>query len=365
MDQTDINSDILTASLLRWYDQMGRNLPWRVKGKPHPTPYHVWLSEIMLQQTTVVTVKPYFENFLKKWPTIEDFAGASLDDILHAWQGLGYYARARNMYKCAQQIVASYDGKFPRTSALLSKLPGIGPYTAAAIATIAFEEKITPVDGNVIRVLSRLFAIQDPLPSGMKRIFSLAQTLTPSYRRGDFAQALMDLGATICTPRKPQCFLCPWLKSCQGFQQGIAEALPEKKPKAVKPTRYAVAFVISHADGSILLSRRQEKGLLGGMIAVPTTPWRNEDYPLEEALTSCPLRCMWKEKIKEVTHVFTHFNFRVRVCYGSVLEDSPRLPPDSFWVKPEDFPKMALPTLMKKILYPSKNTQNHRSAQKP
>lgn len=352
MNQSNVDPAILAASLLTWYDQMGRNLPWRVKGKPHPTPYHVWLSEIMLQQTTVVTVKPYFETFLKKWPTIQDLAAASLDDILHAWQGLGYYARARNMYRCAQMIVASYEGKFPPASALLNHLPGIGSYTAAAIAAIAFEEKITPVDGNVIRVLSRLFAIQEPLPSGMKKIFSLAQTLTPDRRRGDFAQALMDLGATICTPRNPQCLLCPWQKFCQGFQKGIAETFPEKKLKIMKPVRYAVAFVISRADGSILLRRRQEKGLLGGMIEVPTTPWREKDYFLEDALAACPAQCTWKEKIKEVTHVFTHFNLKVRVCYGSIVEPSLPLLTNSFWVKPEDFSKMALPTLMKKILAP-------------
>lgn len=350
MIQDNINPAVLATSLLAWYDRMGRDLPWRVKGEPHPKPYYVWLSEVMLQQTTVATVKSYFTAFIQKWPTIQDFAAASLDEILHAWQGLGYYARARNMHKCARLIVSEHKGEFPATAALLARLPGIGPYTAAAIASIAFEEKITPVDGNVMRVLSRLYALQDPVPASIKRVYSLTQKLTPHQRTGDFAQALMDLGATLCTPRTPKCLLCPWQTSCQGFKQGIAEELPRKSLKTIKPDRYAVAFVISRGDGSVLLARREEKGLLGGMIEAPTTPWREKPWPLDEALAFCPLECEWKENTREVRHVFTHFNFKVVVCYGAVLEPVSLRLPRSFWVKPEDFSKMALPTVMKKIL---------------
>ena len=345
-----LSSSILTSSLLSWYDQMGRDLPWRIKGDPHPHPYHVWLSEIMLQQTTVATVKPYFEAFLQRWPTLQAFGQASLDDVLHAWQGLGYYARARNMHKCAHRVVQDHGGEFPRTAEGLRILPGIGPYTAAAIAAIAFEERVTPVDGNVARVLSRLYALEDPLPLSLKSITSLAADLCPEKRSGDFAQALMDLGATVCTPRSPRCLLCPWQSFCQGFQKGIAERLPVKLPRAPKPFRHTIAFVIRHADGSVLLSRRQEKGLLGGMIEAPSTPWREKPYTLEEGLSSAPLKCNWSQTTQEVRHVFTHFHFHALVCYGEALDPLPPLEENAFWVQPADFSKMAFPTVMKKIL---------------
>lgn len=353
MNQDKTNDAALATTLLAWYDQFGRNLPWRVKGRSHPNPYYVWLSEIMLQQTTVATVQSYFEKFITLWPHLENFAQAPLDDVLHAWQGLGYYARARNMVKCAQVVVGKYQGKFPETADELEKLPGIGPYTAAAVAAIAFEDSVTPVDGNVIRVMSRLFALQTPLPQSLKEITALTNRLTPPARTGDFAQGLMDLGATICTPRKPSCLICPWQSYCQGFQQGIAETLPRKLPKSAKPTRYAVAFVISNPSGAFLFGRRPETGLLGGMIEIPTTPWRFEPWhDLAEAYALAPFDCSWQDATFQVFHGFTHFNFNITVVRGhltySMLGASP--PTAAKWVKPQDFAKLALPTVMKKIL---------------
>ncbi|MGI4851525.1 MAG: A/G-specific adenine glycosylase [Janthinobacterium lividum] len=353
MTQDKTNSALLATALLAWYDKSGRNLPWRVKGGRHPHPYHVWLSEIMLQQTTVATVKSYFEKFIAKWPHLEDFAAASMDDVLHAWQGLGYYARARNMVKCAQVVVSDHQGKFPETAVELETLPGIGPYTAAAVASIAFEDHVTPVDGNVIRVLSRIFAVQTPIPQSVKEITTLAKTLTPQTRTGDFAQALMDLGATICTPRKPSCLICPWQSFCQGFQQRIAQDLPRKLPKSVKPTRYAVAFIISNDQDETLFGRRPETGLLGGMMEIPTTAWRSEPWhDLHEAYACAPFDCQWQADTRKAFHSFTHFNFDITVVRGrfesSLTIDD--LPSSLKWVKLEDFTKLALPTVMKKIL---------------
>ena len=353
MNEDRTNRVVLATTLLTWYDKSGRHLPWRVKGSRHPNAYHVWLSEIMLQQTTVATVKSYFEKFVTKWPTLAAFAAAPLDDILHAWQGLGYYARARNMVKCAQVVVRDYQGKFPETAIELERLPGIGPYTAAALASIAFDDQVTPVDGNVIRVLSRVFAIQTPIPQSIKEITALAKTLTPPTRTGDFAQALMDLGATVCTPQKPSCLICPWQQFCQGFQQGVAEDLPRRLPKAIKPYRYAVAFIISNKDGEFLFNRRPETGLLGGMMEIPTTPWQSEPWhSLKEAYALSPLPCLWENDIRKTFHGFTHFNFDITVLRGHFdnTELLTSLLPSMRWVKSENFSKLALPTVMKKIL---------------
>ncbi|MAJ93752.1 MAG: A/G-specific adenine glycosylase, partial [Rhodospirillaceae bacterium TMED63] len=229
------NSSDLSDALLAWYDQHRRAMPWRALPGQTPDPYAVWLSEIMLQQTTVATVGPYFKRFLARWPTVADLAAADLDDVLHAWAGLGYYARARNLHKCAAAVATKHGGIFPDNEADLLKLPGIGPYTAAAVAAIAFGRKATVVDGNVERVMARLFAVTDPLPGSKARLKELAESLTPNERCGDYAQATMDLGASICSPTNPVCGICPWRDGCDGQAQGIAVELPKKSPKKGRP----------------------------------------------------------------------------------------------------------------------------------
>ena len=261
----------LSEKLLAWYDVHGRDLPWRAKPGETSDPYRVWLSEIMLQQTTVAAVRGYYIKFLSRWPTVNDLAKASQEDVLRAWAGLGYYARARNLHACAIQVASEWGGKFPDTVEALRTLPGIGPYTAAAIAAIAFDRPHAAVDGNVERVMSRLYAIETPLPEAKTVIGEKAQALVPNRRAGDFAQALMDLGATVCTPRTANCTICPWTDECVGRQSGIAESLPRKLPKAKIPSRVGIAFWVEGGDGRILLRRRPQKGLLGGMVEIPST----------------------------------------------------------------------------------------------
>ncbi|MGD9502507.1 MAG: A/G-specific adenine glycosylase, partial [Methyloceanibacter sp.] len=239
----------IAASLLAWYGRERRDLPWRAHPGETPDPYRVWLSEIMLQQTTVKAVLPRYAAFLRQWPDVKAIASAELGQVLAAWAGLGYYARARNLHACARTVAEEHDGKFPHSAAALRKLPGIGDYTAAAIAAIAFGERATPVDGNIERVVARLFAVTAPLPGAKAEIRALAETLTPAKRAGDFAQAMMDLGATICTPRRPSCALCPLRPDCRGFAEGIASALPAREEKRERPTRRAAAFVAVRKDG--------------------------------------------------------------------------------------------------------------------
>ncbi len=337
----------LSAALLAWYGTNARDLPWRAKPGIAADPYRVWLSEIMLQQTTVPAVKAYFEKFLALWPTAEELAAASLDDVLKAWAGLGYYARARNLHACARVIAQTHGGKFPETEAVLRTLPGIGPYTAGAIAAIAFDRRHAAVDGNVERVISRLYLIETPLPQAKREINERTQALVPKLRPGDFAQALMDLGATICTPRAPRCESCPWTEHCLARRQGIAETLPRRQPKKPLPTRHGTAFWIERADGAILLRRRPEKGLLGGMMEVPSSPWSEENdlRPTRHA----PLRARWTRLEGEVTHTFTHFHLEL-----ALLKTTARptfIPgPNCRWVLRADLAGEALPTLMKKIV---------------
>ena len=280
-------------ALLAWYDEERRDLPWRTRRGRRADPYGVWLSEIMLQQTTVKAVIPYYLKFLARWPTVEALAAAELDDVLAAWAGLGYYSRARNLYKCAQVVAHELAGVFPQSAAELQKLPGIGPYTAAAIAAIAFGEPATPVDGNIERVVARLFAVRQPLPAAKSELRRLAATLTPARRPGDFAQAMMDLGAAICTPRRPSCLVCPVQSDCAANARGIEASLPLRAARAERPMRLGIAFVALREDGSVLLRRRAEAGLLGGMLEVPSTAWEDLLPPAKEALRAAPLKADW------------------------------------------------------------------------
>ena len=347
----------VAARLLDWYDRHARTLPWRTAPEARrqglrPDPYAVWLSEIMLQQTTVVTVAPYFQDFLVRWPRVEDLAAASLDEVLTAWAGLGYYARARNLHACARQVAAELDGRFPEDEAALRALPGIGPYTAAAIAAIAFDRPAAVVDGNVERVVARLFAIETPLPDAKPELQERAAALTPSARPGDYAQAMMDLGATVCVPRGPKCLLCPLKELCRSRGTALAEQLPRKRAKAAKPTRRAVAFWLTRQDGAVLLQRRPEKGLLGGMMEVPSTDWRSETWPAAEARGQAPTALDWRPLPGRVRHVFTHFNFEIEVWAGRLdgTEDKkPVTPSGGRWVLPDALGTQALPTVMVKI----------------
>ena len=262
------------SRLLAWYDRHRRTLPWRAPAGRRADPYVVWLSEIMLQQTTVATVGDYFRRFVERWPTIEALAAAPIDEVLSAWAGLGYYARARNLHACALAVAGPHGGRFPTEEAALLALPGIGAYTAAAIRAIAFDQPASAVDGNVERVIARLFAIETPLPDAKTEIKARAARLVPAERAGDYAQAMMDLGATVCTPRNPRCVICPLMANCKARKLGLAEDLPRRAPKALKPTRRGLAFVLARKDGAILLRKRPPKGLLGGMDEVPSSPWR-------------------------------------------------------------------------------------------
>jgi A/G-specific adenine glycosylase len=332
-------------ALLAWYDRHRRVLPWRALPGGRTDPYLVWLSEIMLQQTTVAAVGPYFAKFVARFPDVRALAAAPLDDVLHAWAGLGYYARARNLHKCAQAIVAQHDGKFPDDEATLLTLPGIGTYTAAAIAAIAFDKPAVPVDGNIERVVARLYAIETPLPAAKPQIRDLARTLMPPARTGDFAQAMMDLGATICTPTKPACALCPWMDICEARARGIAEALPRRAPKAERPVRHGVAFWAVRADGRVALRRRVEQGLLGGMIEVPSTEWREAIWSQSEAIGVAPFQADWRALPGLVRHVFTHFELRLPVLSGRVNDD-----PRFLWASLDELGDHALPSVMNKIV---------------
>ncbi len=333
--------------LLRWYDGAARRLPWRTPpGAPErPDPYRVWLSEIMLQQTTVASVIGYFNRFMMDYPSVAALAAAPLDDILTRWAGLGYYARARNLHACARAIVADHDGQFPSDEAALLKLPGIGPYTAAAIASIAFDQPAVVVDGNVERVVSRLFRVQTPLPKAKADIRALTAKLAPVSRSGDFAQAMMDLGATICTPTSPDCAHCPWSATCAAFAEGDATSYPRKAAKAERPTRYGLAFWLE-ADDHVWLRRRAPKGLLGGMTEVPSTSWQ-EDYDFEAALNLAPFEANWQQLEGRAIHIFTHFRLELDIVYARLPR---KINLDSgFWQPLAAIADAGLPTALRKV----------------
>jgi A/G-specific adenine glycosylase len=350
-DPASVNARVPQASaLLAWYDRHRRKLPWRAAPGETPDPYRVWLSEIMLQQTTVKTVAPYYARFLARFPTVARLAAASLDDVLRAWAGLGYYARGRNLHACAQAVVERHGGEFPQTEAALAGLPGIGPYTAAAIAAIAFDQPATPVDGNVERVVTRLFAVEEALPDAKPDIRRLAATLTPQHRAGDFAQAMMDLGATLCSPKKPACALCPWNEPCVARTRGDAETFPRKAAKREGKLRRGAAFVVLRADGHVLVRTRPAKGLLGGMTEVPTTEWTH-DFADGDALADAPrlARATWRRVPGRVTHVFTHFPLELSVHVARVGAAA-KAPAGMRWVALADLKDEALPNLMRKVV---------------
>ncbi|MGD9803790.1 MAG: A/G-specific adenine glycosylase [Hyphomicrobiaceae bacterium] len=341
-------------SLLDWYDRERRDLPWRYGPGETADPYRVWLSEIMLQQTTVKAVVPYFLDFVRRWPTITRLAKAKLDDVLAAWAGLGYYSRARNLHACAKAVVERHGGQFPVAEAELRELPGIGPYTAAAIAAIAFGQRTTPVDGNIERVMARLFAVEEPLPDSKSRLRALAATLTPESRAGDHAQALMDLGARICTPKRPSCLMCPLASGCEARALGIEARLPARRQKSERPVRYGTAFVVVREDGHVLLRRRPDAGLLGGMLEVPSTEWGDKPMLSEAALRSAPLRAEWWPVTGMVSHTFTHFRLELTVYRAVVPPDAPLdlwADPDRCrWLPRRALDKAALPSVMRKVL---------------
>lgn len=341
----------IAAPLLAWYDRHHRDLPWRTPPAAQQRgvradPYHVWLSEIMLQQTTVEAVKPFFRAFLEKWPAVELLAAAPVDEVMKAWAGLGYYSRARNLHLAAKTVAARPDGAFPDTPDGLRALPGVGPYTAAAIAAIAFGRAEAVVDGNVERVTTRLLAIETPLPDAKPLVRAAVARWVPAARPGDFAQAMMDLGATVCTPRRPNCLVCPLREGCIGLATGDPARLPLKAPKAEKPARKGAAFVAVRRDGAVLLRRRPERGLLGGMTEVPGTPWtaRQDGATGAEA---APFPADWR-MAGMASHVFTHFSLELTVWIARVAEGAP--PQDHWWSPPAELPHEALPTVMKKAI---------------
>jgi A/G-specific adenine glycosylase len=340
-----------TGDLLAWYDRHARVLPWRARRGERPEPYRVWLSEIMLQQTTVKAVAAYYARFLLRWPTVEALANAGLDDVLRAWAGLGYYARARNLHACACAVVAHYGGRFPEGVDALHELPGIGDYTAAAVAAIAFDGAAVPVDGNVERVVSRLFAVEEQLPAAKPAIKALAASLLPASRTGDFAQALMDLGATICSPKRPMCALCPWNAACVAYARGDQDTFPRKAPKRGGKLRRGAAFVVMRADGRVLLRKRPDKGLLASMMEVPGSEWMHE-FDETKARRAAPrllAKARWRRLPGVVRHVFTHFPLELAV-FASHVPRATAAPAHARWVKIGDLADEALPNVMRKVL---------------
>jgi A/G-specific adenine glycosylase len=311
------------SALLSWYDVHRRALPWRAQAGERADPYRVWLSEIMLQQTTVQAVGRYYHEFLARWPTVQALAAAPLDDVLAAWAGLGYYARARNLHRAAKVVVEEFGGEFPAGFEQLKRLPGVGAYTAGAIAAIAFDLPFLAMDANAERVLARLFGIEEPLPKAKPRLHALGQQLVPRERAGDFAQALMDLGSAICTPKKPACASCPVNSFCEAFNRGIQEQLPRKAAKLSRPLKRGAAFVARDSSGAVLLVKRPENGLLGGMLQPPLGPWTDQFPSAEETLLQAPFPAAWRKRLGIVRHGFTHFELEIEVYVAELAYHPP------------------------------------------
>ncbi len=334
--------------LLEWYDRHRRRLPWRALPGATPDPYAVWLSEIMLQQTTVTAVKPYYENFLAKWPAVRALAEAPVEDVMKAWAGLGYYSRARNLHACARRVESEFGGVFPSSEEELRKLPGIGPYTAAAIAAIAFGCRAVVVDGNVERVVARLFRIQTPLPAAKPAMRARADEITPEKRAGDFAQAMMDLGATLCSPKNPACSLCPLNGMCAAFRAGDAATYPRRGARAERPQRFGAVFYLRRVDGYVLVRTRPPKGLLGGMTEFPGTVW-SADFDASHALAFAPARAAWNKQLEQVEHVFTHFALKLDV-YVAQAKTAMKAPEGMRFVPESELDGEALPSVMRKVM---------------
>jgi A/G-specific adenine glycosylase len=332
--------------LLDWYDVHARSMPWRVppndrKAGVLPDPYGIWLSEVMLQQTTVAAVRDYWRKFMGLWPTVADLAAAQDADVMAAWAGLGYYARARNLLKCARVVVTDHGGVFPSDHDMLLTLPGIGPYTAAAVAAIAFDQPKAVLDGNVERVMARLYDVHTPLPAAKTELMELAKDLTPLERPGDYAQAVMDLGATICTPKSPACGICPWRDECIGRIAGTAPMLPKKTPKKPVPLRRGIAYVVRRADGAWLLETRDPNGLLGGMLGFAGSDWSGDPQPAP------PLDADWQRLDATARHTFTHFHLELEIMWARVPDDSQ--PARGHFMPHTTFSPTALPTVMRKV----------------
>ncbi|HEX3432343.1 MAG TPA: A/G-specific adenine glycosylase [Rhizomicrobium sp.] len=339
--------DAPAARLLAWYDMNRRALAWRALPGEAADPYGVWLSEIMLQQTTVAAVDKYFRSFVARWPDVHALAAASLDDVRAAWAGLGYYSRAANLHRTAALVARDFAGRFPREAVALRQLPGIGDYTAGAIAAIAFDAPEAAVDANAERVIARFFAVESPLPKSKPELRRLAQTLVPEKRAGDFAQGLMDLGALVCTPKRPACPQCPWNNACRAFANGTAELLPRRAGQRTRPLKRGAAFVARDRKGAVLLVRRPERGLLGGMLQPPLGPW-SDGFPVtEDALRQAPFRADWKRRPGFVRHGFTHFELEIEV-WRAELDDRSGF--DGIWVASHQLHRVALPTVMGKII---------------
>jgi A/G-specific adenine glycosylase len=339
------------SRLLEWYDRHRRTLPWRAAPGERPDPYRVWLSEIMLQQTTVATVGDYFRRFIARWPSVQALADAPVDQVLAAWAGLGYYARARNLHACARIVATQHGGRFPDDEPALLALPGVGRYTAAAIRAIAFDQPASAVDGNVERVIARLYGIETALPDAKPEIAARAARLVPDRRAGDYAQAMMDLGATVCTPAAPRCVICPLMPACVGRRRGVAEGLPRRAAKPARPTRRGLAFVLARRDGAILLRRRPSQGLLGGMDEVPSSAWLEGALAPQEALAEAPVPARWQVLDGLVRHTFTHFHLELAVARATATtERLARLAPGTSWCTVDRLGDRALPSVMRKVI---------------
>jgi A/G-specific adenine glycosylase len=342
----------LIDRLLAWYDANARELPWRAPAGAPVSAYGVLVSEFMLQQTTVATVRVRFPAFLARFPSLHALAAAGEADVLHAWQGLGYYRRARALHACARAIVQRHGGQMPSDEGMLRALPGIGPYTASALRAIVHGASSVPVDGNVLRVMARLHRVETALPAAAAQLHDLAARLAGSRRTGHVAQALMDLGATLCRPRCPACLVCPWRPACRAHLAGVAEQLPRRAPRHERPVRRGLAFLLARPDGAILFRRRPSGGLLGGLHELPSSPWQEGRLELEQALAHAPARAAWQVHPRATRHAFTHFVLELALAEARAdRAESDDNAAGEIWCPPAELDRLALPTVMKKLLH--------------